>query len=132
MWQGPAPADRTTSTASTIFPFLLGLFRGQQTNFGAHHLDIAQWGLGMDDSGPVAIDGKATFNKDGWFETPETANITYTYASGIPLNCTLGKGHPEGTTFLGEKGKIWVNRGKLEVTLNGEKVKDPISWKPAT
>ena len=58
--------------------------------------------------------------------TPETANITYTYASGIPVSCTLGaKGHPGGTTFEGEKGKVYVTRGKIEVTLDGEKVPDP-------
>lgn len=127
MWQGPAPArPYNEKHVHYLFRFFWDYSGGQQTNFGAHHLDIAQWGLGMDDSGPVSIEGKATFNKDKWFETPETANITYTYASGIPVSCTLGaKGHPGGTTFEGEKGKVYVTRGKIEVTLNGEKVPDP-------
>ena len=55
-----------------LFRFFWDYSGGQLTNFGAHHLDIAQWGLGMDESGPTTIEGTATFNKDKWFETPET------------------------------------------------------------
>ncbi len=126
LWLGPAPKrPYNEKRVHYLFRFFWDYSGGQQTNFGAHHLDIAQWGLGMDESGPVAIDGTATFNPDKWFETPVTAKITYTYANGIPVSCTLGaKGHPGGTTFIGEKGKVYVNRGKIEVTIDGEKV-DP-------
>jgi hypothetical protein len=80
----------------------------------------------MDDSGPTTVEGTATFNKDKWFETPETAKQTFTYASGVTVNCTLGAGgNPGGATFIGEKGTIHVQRGKLTATLNGEKVADP-------
>ena len=127
MWTGPAPkVPFNANKVHYLFRFFWDYSGGQQTNFGAHHLDIAQWGLGTDDSGPVAVDGKATFNKDKWFETPETANINYTYATGVVVNCTLGaKGNPGGTTFEGEKGVVYVTRGKIEVTLGGEKVPDP-------
>ncbi|MGK2932689.1 MAG: Gfo/Idh/MocA family protein [Solirubrobacterales bacterium] len=127
LWQGPAPVHPYNEKhVHYLFRFFWDYSGGQQTNFGAHDLDIAQWGLGMDDSGPTSIEGTATFNKNQWFETPETANITYTYAKGVPVSCTLGKGgHPGGVTFQGDKGVIYVKRGKIEVTLNGEKVEDP-------
>ncbi|HUR55103.1 MAG TPA: Gfo/Idh/MocA family oxidoreductase [Gemmataceae bacterium] len=125
-WLGPAPLRKyNANQVHYLFRFFWDYSGGQQTNFGAHHLDIAQWGLGMDDSGPTTIEGKATFNKDKWFETPETANINYTYANGVVMNCTLGRGNPGGTTFEGEKGVVYVSRGKIEVTLGGEKVADP-------
>jgi hypothetical protein len=78
-------------------------------------LDIAQWGLGMDESGPVSVEGTASFHKQGWYETPESARLTYTYANGVKLECSMGgtSGYPSGTTFVGEKGSIHVNRGKL-------------------
>jgi predicted dehydrogenase len=80
----------------------------------------------MDESGPTSIEGTATFNKNGWFETPETAKQTFTYANGVTVNCTLGRGgNPGGVTFEGEKGTIYVRRGSITVTLNGEKVPDP-------
>jgi len=126
-WLGPAPARKfNANRVHYLFRFFWDYSGGQQTNFGAHDLDITQWGLGMDDSGPTSIEGTATFNKDGWFETPETAKLTYTYAHGVPVHCSLGRGgNPGGVTFVGEKGTIYVKRGSITVTLNGEKVAEP-------
>ena len=127
LWLGPAPArSYNKNRVHYLFRFFWEYSGGQQTNFGAHDLDIAQWALGMDESGPTKIEGTATFNKDKWFETPETAKVTYTYANGVPVLCGLGKGAPPGgVTFEGEKGTISVKRGSLTVMLNGEKVSDP-------
>jgi predicted dehydrogenase len=131
-WLGPAPQRPfNAKRVHYLFRFFWDYSGGQQTNFGAHDLDITQWALGMDDSGPTTIEGTATFNKDRWFETPETANQTFTYANGVKVHCTLGKGgNPGGVTFEGEKGTIYVKRGALTVTLNGEKVPTPTSSPP--
>ncbi len=114
-WIGPAPLVKyNKNKVHYLFRFFWDYSGGQQTNFGAHHLDIAQWGLGMDESGPTTIEGTATFNKNKWFETPETAKITYTYANGVKILCSLGAGgHPGGATFEGEKGTLFVDRGKI-------------------
>jgi predicted dehydrogenase len=126
-WLGPAPQRPfNANRVHYLFRFFWDYSGGQQTNFGAHDLDIAQWALGMDDSGPTTIEGSATYNKDGWFETPETSKQTFTYANGVKVNCTLGAGgNPGGVTLIGAKGTISVKRGAIAVTLNGEKVADP-------
>ncbi|OWK36186.1 Gfo/Idh/MocA family protein [Fimbriiglobus ruber] len=117
-WLGPAPArPYNEKRVHYLFRFFWDYSGGQQTNFGAHHLDIAQWGLGMDESGPVSIEATAQFNKEKWFETPEVAKITYTYANGVKILCSLGKGgYPGGTTFEGDKGSIFVDRSKITAT----------------
>ncbi len=127
-WLGPAPRrPYNENRVHYLFRFFWDYSGGQQSILGAHDLDIAQWGLGMDESGPVSIEGSATFNKDKWFETPETAKIAYTYASGVPVLCTLGRGgNPGGVTFEGSKGTIYVRRGSITVTIDGQKV-DPQS-----
>jgi len=116
-WLGPAPKrPYNKNRVHYLFRFFWDYSGGQQTNFGAHHLDIAQWGLGMDDSGPVTVAGSAVFNPDGWYETPDSTDMKYTYANGVVLNCrqTPGsKGNEVGTTFVGSKGSLNVYRGGL-------------------
>jgi predicted dehydrogenase len=113
MWLGPAPWHAyNENRVHYNFRFYWDYSGGQMTNFGAHHLDIAQWGLGMDDSGPVSIDGKGTFPADkDLCEVNDTCRITYTYASGVTV--VLGqqqKDIPDQVTFIGEKGKVHVTR----------------------
>jgi predicted dehydrogenase len=117
-WLGPAPfRPYNKNHVHYLFRFYWDYSGGQQTNFGAHHLDIAQWGLGMDESGPVSVEGTATFNPDGWYETPDTTNIKYTYANGVVMNCQQkpnAKSTEQGTEFIGDKGSLFVYRGGIK------------------
>jgi predicted dehydrogenase len=117
-WLGPAPwRPYNVNRVHYNFRFFWDYSGGQMTNWGAHHLDIAQWALGMDGSGPVEIDGKARYHKDGWYEVPQWSEITYKYANGVTVIC--GMDQKIGTTFEGETGTVYVNRGKLESTPAG-------------
>jgi len=75
---------------------------GGLADMGAHHFDIAQWALDMDDSGPVKIEPPAEGD----------SGLKFTYASGVEMF----HGGPSGCTFEGELGTIYVDRGKLEST----------------
>jgi predicted dehydrogenase len=119
-WLGPAPLRAyNKNRVHYLFRFFWDYSGGQQTNFGAHHLDIAQWGLGMDESGPVSVEGSAVFNPDGWYETPDTTEIRYTYANGIVMTARQKpnvKSTEHGTEFIGEKGSLYVYRGGIITT----------------
>ena len=114
-WLGPAPLrPYNKNRVHYLFRFFWDYSGGQMTNFGAHHLDTAQWGLGMDDSGPVSVEGTADYNSHGWYETPDSVVIKYKYASGVTMNCrqTPGvPGHQQGTEFVCENGTVFVYRG---------------------
>lgn len=116
-WLGPAPERPfNAKRVHYLFRFFWDYSGGQMTNFGAHHLDIAQWGLGRDHSGPVEVEATAEFNKDGWFEVAETSRITYTYDDGVKLLCLQGHGKGRSVEFEGERGTIGVWRGGIEAS----------------
>lgn len=91
---------------------------GDMTDWGAHGLDIAQWGLGMDASGPeeVWVEGEpfkpmySTAEKPGERrDGPNKPTVFMQYPGGIVMEFT---GHNQGgVTFVGEKGRISVTRG---------------------
>ena len=112
MWLGPAEwAPYHTQRCHYQFRFILDYSGGQVTNWGAHHLDIAQWGLGTDDTGPVQILGRGEFPESGLFTTATKVYFEMTYANGVKLLCKTGG---SGTRFEGTKGWVDVKRGKLE------------------
>lgn len=115
MWLGPAPArPYNKNRVHYNFRFFWDYSGGQMTNFGAHDLDIAQWALNMDDSGPISTEGTATFDPKKIFEVSDSCLITHTYASGVKV--IVGQKQPEipgGVTIIGEKGKIQVNRSRV-------------------
>lgn len=115
LWLGPArERPYNPKRVHYLFRFFWDYSGGQMTNFGAHHLDIAQWALGRDASGPVAIEGKAEFHPEKWYEVPMRSWITYTYDDGVKVICEQGTKARGGCTFEGEKGTLYVTRGKIE------------------
>lgn len=114
-WLGPAPQrPYNQKRVHYNFRFFWDYSGGQMTNFGAHHIDIAQWGLGMDESGPVTVEGTAEFHPEHWYEVTMACRITHTYASGVKLIVGQGQKDIKGAvTFIGEKGSISVDRSKI-------------------
>ncbi|HUQ71504.1 MAG TPA: Gfo/Idh/MocA family oxidoreductase [Planctomycetaceae bacterium] len=127
MWLGPAPArPYNEKRVHYLFRFFWDYSGGQMTNFGAHHLDIAQWALDMDNSGPVSVEGTAEFHPQQWYEVTSSCRLTYTYATGVKV--VLGQQQEDikgGCKFIGTKGSIFVDRGKI-VGSPEELVKEPL------
>ena len=116
MWQGPTPAvDYVPERTHGTFRHWLEYSGGMMTDWGAHHNDIAQWGLGTERSGPIAIEaigsrrvGPNCYNAFVDFD------VTYTYPNDITLLCT-NKGE-NGVDFIGEGGTIFVSRGTIRAS----------------
>jgi predicted dehydrogenase len=115
LWLGPAPErPYNENRVHYFFRFFWDYSGGQMTNFGAHHLDIAQWALGTDASGPVAVEGAGEFHPQKWHELTEKCRVTHTYADGTKVIVGQQESDiPIGVTFIGSEGKLFVNRGRL-------------------
>ena len=122
MWLGPAPMRGYHSKLSPRgvhkhFPGWRDYREyggGGVTDWGAHHFDIAQWGLGMDDSGPVEVIAPGN--------PKEHYGVRLKYANGVEV---IHKGGGFGVSFFGTKGKVLVNRGRFELWLGDEKQAAP-------
>lgn len=93
---------------------VLDYCHGMITGWGAHHNDIAQWGLGKELTGPVEIEGTGHYHETGLWDVHGEFSIDYTYDNGIVVNCAHNKKNPQGVTFEGTEGWVYVKRGKLD------------------
>ena len=113
MWLGPSPVMPFNRHACHYnFRFNLDFALGQVTNWGTHYLDIAQWALGTDDTGPVELSGHGEFPTTGLFNTATHVDFTARYANGVLVRChTRYDGESDGNIrFEGDKGWLSVNR----------------------
>ncbi len=117
MWIGP----------SKMMPYIRGRIHknwrwnyntggGQLLDWIGHHCDIAHWGLGFDNSGPMEIEGHGEFPPvDAVWNTCTKYRIELKYPENITM--TIAGGYKDirgGTKWIGTEGWVWVNRGAFE------------------
>ena len=139
LWVGPAPMVGYSEQRRRMFRWYFEYSGGKMTDWGAHHIDIAQWALAPGEDGPVKISGTGEFTKNvpadfNWnqylngqaslpnaYNTATKFSIDLTYSNGSMMsvnhhykregdNVDFGN----GILFEGSKGRIFVNRGKIE------------------
>jgi predicted dehydrogenase len=146
MWLGPAAkvpymemkkGNQTFTRCHYEFRWWYEYSGGKMTDWGAHHNDIAQWGLGKDESGPISVmaEGAKPASDGHSYNCHPTFKVTYTYPHDVTLVCSdtqlpgspdpkstmvpggrAGKprnvNHDNGILFVGEGGKwLFVSRG---------------------
>ncbi|MHC4198511.1 MAG: Gfo/Idh/MocA family protein [Planctomycetota bacterium] len=118
MWLGPAPWNPYTPARCRVNSWYFisdYMTSGFVAGWGIHHVDIAQWALDADSSGPVEIEGTGVFPGDGLYDTAVTWDIDYTYAGGVRVNFTDNKKNKQGVEFIGTKGRLHVDRARIKL-----------------
>jgi len=126
LWLGQAPkVDYRAQRCHGTFRWWYEYSGGKMTDWGAHHVDIAQWAIGMDNSGPDQVEvvacehpqplknGQPTL--DDCFNTATSYSVRCRFANGVEI--LIKNKHedevmdgPNGIVFEGESGKFFVSR----------------------
>lgn len=130
-WLGPAPyADYSPARVHVHWRWNFDYGGGQLMDWVGHHVDIANWGLGMEDTGPAEVEGCGKYPRSGIWNTPETYRVTAKYANGVNMIVAGGDSKiKSGTKWIGEKGWVRVDRGDKIETNPAKLVKEKFSNK---
>jgi predicted dehydrogenase len=92
---------------------------GQLLDWIGHHGDIAHWGLGFDDNGPLEIEGHGEFPApEAIWNTCTKYYCTLKYPNDITM--IIAGGYNEirgGTKWIGTDGWVWVDRGGFDCSI---------------
>ncbi len=124
MWLGQAPkVDYIKQRCHGEFRWWLEYSGGKLTDWGAHHVDIGQWALGMENTGPTTIEvEKGVFpieykggypTVDDQFNTSTEFLVKCTFANDTPLY--IRHDTENGVRFEGSSGKIFVTRDRIDL-----------------
>ena len=121
LWCGPGPLREYSSVLCprgihNHFPAWRNYMEyggGMITDWGAHHIDIAQWGLGTDDSGPVEARPP-----EKWEKWKSKRGAQLVYSNGTTITHKNGF----GVHFQGEDGEVKVNRGRFVFIHKGKEI----------
>ena len=104
LWLGPAPwAPYTFNRCHWNWRWNLDYSGGNVTDWGAHMIDMAHWGMGAEETSPVEVEGKGSFPPRGELWNAATGfQFTATYADGVKM--IVSSGGPN--RFEGTEG--WV------------------------
>jgi len=108
-WLGQAPwAPYTKARCHFTFRYIFDYSGGTVTDFGAHDIDLAQWGHGTEYTGPVQVEGKGEFPRDGLSNTATHFHFFCTFADGVVME--VSDAFPHSVKFEGTEGWFFAGR----------------------
>jgi predicted dehydrogenase len=115
MWLGPALKVPYRGVAHWNWRWILDYSGGQLTDWAGHHIDIANWGAGLENTGPIEVTGKGVYPLEGIFNVPIEYDFLCRYANGIEMRVANASRLPlgMGTTWHGDLGWVHVDRGNI-------------------
>jgi predicted dehydrogenase len=128
MWLGPALKVPYRGVSHWDWRWILDYSGGQLTDWAGHHIDIANWGAGLEHTGPVEISGEGVYPVEGIYDVPVEYDFRCKYANGIEMRVANASRliNGMGTTWYGELGWIYTNRGNRLIASDREILQEVI------
>lgn len=119
LWLGPAPeAPYSPARTHVNYRWILDYSGGQVTDWGGHHPDTAQWGIGADDTGPIRIqNARSKWSDHPLYNTATEFYFEAVYENGVKLiigNRDEENNLPFGVTFHCEGGSVFAARKRRD------------------
>lgn len=126
MWLGQAPkVPYIKERSHGTFRWWREYAGGQMTDWGAHHVDIALWAIGLPKSGQLKLSGTGSVPAiENGYNMPAKFDVTCIMPNGLPLKMVTGQ--RQGILFEGDKGRFFVNRGGIHGTPVEQLVDNPL------
>lgn len=118
-WLGPAPrAPYCPARVHKTWRWNLDYGGGMLLDWVGHHVDTAHWGLGLDHTGPVEVEGTGEFvSPNRVWDAPSAFRVRAVYPGGLEMwIVNEDEKTPRGVKFIGEEGWLWVDRGGMEAS----------------
>ncbi|MFT5107481.1 MAG: putative dehydrogenase [Pseudoalteromonas tetraodonis] len=116
LWAGTTPdAPYTAARCHFNFRWIDDYAPGYITDWGAHFIDVAHWGMDADATGPIEISAtEVTRREKSFYDAAEGYKIRYAYASGVEMTMfSTTDPATYGTKFIGTEGSVFVENSKL-------------------
>ena len=130
MWSGSAPeAPFTPARCHFNFRWVDAYAPGYITDWGAHFIDVAHWGMDADATNPIEVSAtEVTRREKGIYDAAEGFKIRFAYKNGVEMTMfSTTDAEAYGTKFIGSKGSVFVENQKLVTDppeLRRTKIKD--------
>lgn len=127
MWLGSAPyrpyQNFGGGNVHWDWRWILDYSGGQLTDWAGHHIDVAHWGLDLERTGPVEIEGKGQYAARGIYDVPYAYDFTCTYANGVKIRVANAGAQPRGmgVCWYGENG-AWIHADRSGLRASDEAI----------
>ncbi|WP_066631072.1 Gfo/Idh/MocA family protein [Labilibacter marinus] len=122
LWQGPASEKPFRGVLHKHWRWQREYSGGTLTDWVGHHYDIAAWSMNLEYTGPVEIEGSASFLKDELFNAPRNFEIKLRFKNDVTMRIAEHDKFDKGMGIYWRGDKGWIHVGRDGISASDDKI----------